>query len=384
VDAAALRLLGVDHSPTAIDLSVGEADFETPRAIREAAVQALMAGETRYTPRLGLPELREAVCVRLERKKDYRPCFEDAVITAGASPAVCISIAAVCRSGDTILVPDPAWPNYQMFANRIGVGCRRYGFRASVELDLDELEALIDTTTRLVVVNSPANPTGALATRGELERLVAIAERRGIWILSDEAYDGIVFEGERAWSPCAVGGLERTFAAYTFSKTYAMTGWRVGYLVAPAAFRRAVLELQATMTGCAPAMAQRAAVFALEHGASYAETMRLAYEQRRDAALQQLRGTDLVDGVPRGAFYLWLTIDRTGMSGLELTQWLAREADVLVSAGEVYSDGSAPHVRVAFAVSDESLRRGLAAIRSAVGELRAGAAAGAGTDQMEA
>jgi aspartate/methionine/tyrosine aminotransferase len=365
-DAAAARLLGIEQSPTAIDLSVGEPDFDTPPEIRNAGARALADGATRYTPRLGLPELREAIRARLARDKGYEPAFEDTIVTAGGSPGTCVSIAAACQRGDTILIPEPSWPNYELFSARIGVGCRRYTQRASQPLDLDEIEALVDASTRLIVVNSPANPTGSVVSRADTEGLVELAERHRIWILSDEAYEGIVFGGLQAWSPCALGGMNRTFAAYTFSKTYAMTGWRVGYLLVPPSFRRSALELQATMTGCAPAMAQRAAEYALAHGGASAETMRRAYERRRDAAVATLDGTGLLDGVPEGAFYLWLDVERAGLTGLEFTTRLADEAEVVVSAGEAYSNRSDHHVRVSFAVDDEQLQRALERLRATV------------------
>jgi aspartate/methionine/tyrosine aminotransferase len=370
-DAAASRLLGIEHSETAIDLSVGEPDFPTPEGVRAAGIRAIEADKTRYTPRLGLPELREAVRARLAREKAYEPAYEDTIVTAGGSPAICIAIAASCGRGDTILVPEPSWPNYDMFAAQLGVASRRYRQRPSSSLDLDEIDGLVYETTKLIVVNSPSNPTGAVVGRDDVERLVELAQRRGIWILSDEAYESIVYDGLQAWSPSALGGAEQTFAAYTFSKTYAMTGWRVGYLVVPARFRRAALELQATITGCAPAMAQHAAVYALEHAGSAAEAMRLAYSRRRDLAIQALDGAGVIDRIPEGAFYLWLDIGRTRRGGLEFTNLLAQNADVVVSAGEVYSSQSNHHVRVSFAVDDQHLLAALERIRATVERLAA-------------
>jgi aspartate/methionine/tyrosine aminotransferase len=376
-DAAAGRLLGTPPPVGAIDLSVGEPDFATPNGIRDAANRTLAAGDTRYTPRLGFPELRDAVRARLARDKGYEPMFEDTVVTAGGSPAICIAIAATCASGSSIVLPDPSWPNYEMFAARIGVESRRYRQETGQHLDLDAIEALIDGSTKLIVVNSPSNPTGQVLTRAETEAFVELAARRDIWILSDEAYESIVFDGDSAWSPCAVGGLGRTFASYTFSKTYAMTGWRVGYLVVPPEFRRAALELQATMTGCAPTIAQRGAEYALANCDASVESMRLAYQQRRNFAVQELDGAALLDGAPRGAFYLWLNVSRTGMTGLEFTNWLRSEAGVVVSAGEVYSERSTHHVRASFAVSDERLGRALGRIRSGVEKLASDEARGA-------
>jgi aspartate aminotransferase len=361
-DAAAARLLGVDHSPTAIDLSVGEPDFDTPEAIRQAGIGAIETGITRYTPRLGFTELRDAIRARLAADKGYEPAFEDTVVTAGGSPGICIAIGAACKPGDSILIPDPSWPNYALFAGQWGVACRRYSQRASTALDLAEIESLVDTTTKMIIVNSPGNPTGGVVGRADVEALVELATRRRLWILSDEAYESIVFDGKEAYSPSALGGAERTFASYTFSKTYAMTGWRVGYLVHPEPFRRAALELQVTLTGCAPSMAQRAALHALAHGQADAEAMRLAYQRRRDLAIELLQGSDLVDGTPEGAFYLWLDVQRAGLSGVDFTALLAREADVVVSAGEVY--GSNRHVRVSIAASDEALRTALGRLRA--------------------
>jgi aspartate/methionine/tyrosine aminotransferase len=369
--AALARLREVHDDPELIDLSVGEPDMATPAAITEAGIEALRGGATHYTPRVGYASLREIIAAKLERENGYTAAVDDIVVTGGGSPAIAIAIGAACTAGDTILVPDPGWPNYEIGAGRFGVRTRRYQQdpEAGVAFDLEQIESLIDETTRMVVITSPSNPTGGTASPEEVRGLVELCERRGLLICADEAYEAIVFEGT-ATSPAAVGGADFSFGCFTLSKTYAMTGWRLGYVTAPPRFRDLTLAMQIAISGCASAMCQRAGETALSDSHPEVEAAVETYRRRRDRAAEIAEPAGLLKSRPGGAFYLWLDISASGLTGQEMTDHLVRDHQVLVSAGEVYSQFQPGHIRVSFATDEQLLVEGMTRIASAVAELR--------------
>ncbi len=369
--AAPARLREVHDDPELIDLSVGEPDMATPAAIVEAGIEALRGDATHYTPRIGYPSLREIIAAKLERENGYGAAVEDIVVTGGGTPAIAIAIGAACRAGDTIIVPDPGWPNYEIGASRLGVGTRRYRQDPApgVAFDLEEIESLIDETTRMVVITSPSNPTGGVASAELVGGLVELAARRDLLICADEAYESIVFEGA-ATSPAAVGGADLSFGCFTLSKTFAMTGWRLGYLTAPPRFRDATLAMQIAISGCASAMCQRAGEVALAVDHPEVSAAVETYRRRRDRAAEIAEPAGILKARPGGAFYLWLDISQTGLSGQQMTDWLVREREVLVSAGEVYSRLQPGHIRVSFATDEQLLVEGMIRIADGVEELR--------------
>jgi aspartate/methionine/tyrosine aminotransferase len=354
-DAALARVL-LKAPPGSIDLSGGEPDFATPSHIVDAGVRALTGGATKYTPRAGVESLREAIVEKLARRNGYEARVDDVIVTAGGTPATCIAIASTCSRGDAILGPDPGWPNYQLVADSIGIESRRYRQPPSGALDLDEIERLVDGRTKLIVVNSPSNPTGAMISRPDLTRLIELAERHRLAILADEAYEDIVFEGE-AVSPAAIGGTVDVFSCYTLSKSYAMTGWRVGYIVVPGSASRAAMRVQTAITGCASAMAQHAAEVAITGPQTFVSEMCSAYRRRRDLAVEILQRAKLIDAAPQGAFYLWVDVASSGLSGADFARALMTDRKVVVSAGDVYSTFPTPatHVRASFATAEENV-----------------------------
>ncbi|MBS1895712.1 MAG: pyridoxal phosphate-dependent aminotransferase [Actinobacteria bacterium] len=374
VEAALSRVIDIPDSPTMIDLSVGEPDIVTPPRIVEAGIEALRAGHTHYTARRGEGPLRDLIVEKLRRKNGIEVGRDDLIVTSGGGAAVTAAIGGGCRPGDSILIPDPGWPNYELFSLRMGVRPRRYRQdpSADVAFDLEEIESLIDDTTRMIVITSPSNPTGGMASPELVRELVELAERHDLLICSDEAYEDIVFEG-RPTSPAAVGGADRTFACFTFSKTYAMTGWRIGYVVVPPRFDQQAFAMQVTTSGSAPTVAQKAAEAALAEEQPEVTAAIEAYGRRREAAASIAEAGGLLRSRPAGAFYLWLDIGRSGLSGQEFTSRLARDHDVLVSAGEVYSELQSGHVRVSYATADDLVTEGMNRLVSAVDGLAAAA-----------
>lgn len=348
-----------------VDLSIGEPDQALPAPLVDAAVASLRAGRTGYTPKLGLTELRELVAEDVAAGTGFRPPVDDVVITVGGTGAVAVALAAACAPGGTVLAPDPAWPNYRVLAAQLGIRVLPYRQGPSGDGfgDLDEIAAGLRAGARLVVVNSPSNPTGAVASAGWLRDLVALVREHDAYVLSDEAYESVVFAGGRAPSPLADGGHDRTFSARTFSKTFSMTGLRAGSLVSPPEFRGAVAALHGTTAGCAPVTAQLVAAEALRtlpgRGAELAAVYRARFE-RATAILGPWAPSGPVAGL--GGFYLWVDARATGRTGAELTAEL-RERGVLVSSGTVYGEAEG-FVRLALTAPDEVLDDALRTTRA--------------------
>lgn len=369
-DDAVARMMSAGAAAGEIDLSIGEPDQTLPAVLVEAAVASLRAGRTGYTPKLGLPELRALVAQDVADQTGHLPATEDVVITVGGTGAVAVALAAVCAPGGALVVPDPAWPNYRVLAERLGLRVVPVpqGPSGDAFLDLAAVEAGLRSGARLVVVNSPSNPTGAVASASALRDLVALAREHDAYLLSDEAYESIVLAGGRAPSPLADGGHDRTFSARTFSKTYSMTGLRVGALVSPPEFRAAVAALHGTTAGCAPITAQLVAVEALRtlggRGAGLAEIYRARFE-RAVQILGPWAPTTPVGAL--GGFYLWVDGRASGCSSTEITAAL-RAAGVLASAGTVYSEQDG-FVRLALTAPDAALDEALRTTRRTLDSL---------------
>ncbi|WP_155359687.1 pyridoxal phosphate-dependent aminotransferase [Acrocarpospora macrocephala] len=366
-DSAVTRMMAAAPLADEIDLSVGQPDQQVAPAIRQAGIAAIAEGRTGYTPKLGLAELRTLMAEDIATATGHRPSPEDVVITIGGTGAVAVAIAAVCSPGRPLLVPDPAWPNYRVLAASLGIPVLTYrqGPGGAAFLDLDEIDRGLTAGARLVVVNSPANPTGAVASADLLATLVDLVRSHGATILSDEAYESIVFDGTRAPSPLTTGP-DLTFACRTFSKSHAMTGWRVGALTSPPSYRAHVAALHGTTAGCAPAIAQYAAIAALDgrgptpthHSACYAERYALAQRVLGDLIPAHSPGR-------LGGFYAWADASATGLTGLQLTDRL-RQHKILVSAGEVYSATAPGCFRISLTQPADILTSALHTIRQAI------------------
>ncbi|MCK9914874.1 MULTISPECIES: pyridoxal phosphate-dependent aminotransferase [Microbacterium] len=333
---AVARMMTTSTVAGAIDLAIGEPDQPLPQELADAAARAFHDGRTGYTPKLGLPELRALIAADTTSSSGRVP-VEDVVVTVGGTGAVAVALIVGGTAG--VVIPDPAWPNDLVLAEQLGLPVARYRQGPSGDdfFALDEIEQALRAGFRLVVANSPSNPTGAVASAAAMAALVALVERYDARILSDEAYESIVFDGGRAASPLEVGGRDVTFAARTFSKRFSMTGLRLGSLVAPAEARLAVAAVHGTTVGCAPITAQIVGATALERLPDRGTELSAIYRARYENAAAALPGR-LASVTPSGlgGFYLWLDVRDTGRSGAALADELAARG-VLVSAGTVYS-----------------------------------------------
>jgi aspartate aminotransferase len=344
-----------------IGLHVGEPSFPTPQHVRDAAAAALERGETRYAPNAGLPALRAAIAEKVGARNGLSAAAEQVVVSAGGMEALYVALSATIEAGDEVLVPDPGWPNFAMATQLLQAAPVPYpllpgdGFLP----DVARLDALVTSRTKAIVVNSPSNPLGSVLDERLAEALCRFADRHDLWLISDECYDAITFEREHV-SPGAWDEQDRVVSCFSFSKTYAMTGLRVGYLVAPPPIAATAAKMQEALIACVNVPAQHAALAALEGPQDVVEEMRRTYMERRDAATALLdsRGTGYLR--PQGAFYLW--IDVRGRSGGDVNAWaldVLRRRGVAVAPGTTFGPAGEGWVRASLATATDELLEGL-------------------------
>jgi aspartate/methionine/tyrosine aminotransferase len=347
------------RTPDAIHLEVGEPGFPTPAHIVEAAALAARDGYTKYTPNAGIVPLREALAEKIARVNGYEAAPEQVVVGNGGTQILHLVLLALTDPGDEILMPSPAWPDFAQMAHLLGAPPRFYhqtpetAFMPSIE----QLEELVTPRTRVLLVNSPSNPLGAVVPASLQADLVAFAERHGLWLISDECYDEIAFDGTFA-SPMAVAPSPRIISVYSFSKVYAMTGWRVGYCVAPPEVAAALTQLQEPLISCVNAPAQLGALAALTGPQAVVAEMRDAYRDRRDAAVALLRDGGVSVLEPSGAFYLWVDITRSGRNSRDFVMSLITERGVACAPGTAFGAVGEGFVRLSLASERDVLLEG--------------------------
>jgi len=371
--AAARRLEDAGHQ--VVHLEIGEPDGATPPHVIEAAVRALHDGHTRYVNPAGLPALRDSIAASLTWR-GVRAQAENVVVVPGAKPMLFYALLAVLEAGDEVLVPDPGFPIYPSVVRFAGAVPVRYPLDALGAVDVERIAALIGPRTRALVVNLPGNPTGGVATTDALEAIAELALRHDLIVISDEVYGRIRYDrGGRADSIAALPGmLERTIIVDSFSKSYAMTGWRLGFGVLPAALVERVTTLVVNGTSCTPPFVQLAGLAALA-GPQDAVTAAVArLERRRDWLVDGLNGLPGVRCTrPAGAFYVFpdvrLVEERAGLSTRELAALLLEEHGVAVLPGTDFGPGGAGHLRLSFSVTPANLDLALERMRECVSDL---------------
>ncbi|HWA86317.1 MAG TPA: pyridoxal phosphate-dependent aminotransferase [Opitutus sp.] len=363
IDAKAKALLAAGED--VCGFAAGEPDFDTPVHIKEAAIAALKAGKTKYAPTPGIPELRKAIAERYAAEYGFTVAPEQVVVSPGGKFNCYLGVLATCSPGDEVIVPAPYWVSYPEMVKLAGAAPQfvlagdRTGFRLTPEM----LEAAITPRTKALILNSPSNPTGAVYSRAELEALVAVAVRHNLYILSDEMYEHLVYDGAK---PTCVATLSeeakaRTIVVAGFSKTYAMTGWRIGTTVAPLPIAKAIAELQSQMTSNVTTFGQYGALAALKEkdrtAAALAE-MLAAFDRRRKllhAELNRIPGVTCQ--LAQGAFYLFPNISSFGLKD---TDFCARLLDTeKVAAVPGSSFGAEGYLRLSYATSDAIIKKGV-------------------------
>jgi aspartate/methionine/tyrosine aminotransferase len=363
--------------PGVLRLEIGDPNFQTPRAITEAAFDWASRNRVGYPPNSGLMELRKAVAAKVGRVNGIACGVENVNVTVGATGALYLALLATIEPGMDVLVPDPGWAGYPAMVGLAGGRVSPYPLSADsgFQLDVGAVERAITGRTGAIIVNSPGNPTGVLFARDELRKLLDLAARRDIWIIADECYDEIVFEGRHH----AIGAMEaidssRVLSAFSFSKTYAMTGWRLGYLVAPAAVSRHVTRMQAAAVSAASAVAQAAGIAALAGSHGPVAEMVEAYRRRRDSAMALLDAAGIGYVRPDGALYIMVDIRGTGMPSKDVALALLRDCAVCTTPGSAFGAECEGFLRISLASADADLVEGLGRLATYV-RARATAAA---------
>jgi aspartate aminotransferase len=346
--------------PEAVHLEVGEPDFPTPEYVVEAAYEAARTGHTRYAPNAGLPELREALADKVTRRNSYEVRPDQVVVTQGGIQALYLVLLALLEPGDEVLLPDPAWPNFRMIAHLLGARVLPYPLVSEGDFlpRLEDLERLVTPRTRAILVNSPSNPLGTVVPRELLETLLAFARQRGLWYISDEVYDEVVFDDAFASAGAVADPGDRLVSIYSFSKVYAMTGWRVGYLVAPPDLAKLLTGMQEPIVSCVNTPAQMAALAAVTGPQDVVRKMREAYKTRRDELLEVLDRGGLPSSRPSGAFYVWTDVSAASVPSMDFARALIEREHVAVAPGSAFGELGQGYVRLSLASSREDLLDG--------------------------
>ena len=351
------------NQPDVISLGVGEPDFVTPESISEAGIASLKHGATKYTLLPGIPELRTAVARHLERLYDvsYNP-NEEILITVGTSEGMHAALTVLINPGDEVLVLQPAYLSYVPLVSLAGGIPVAIPVRVEnrFQVNAKEIEEALTPRTKAIILNYPNNPTGAVLEPATAIEVAEVIRRRGMVVISDEVYDRLVYGVKHLCAASLAGMKQRTLLLGGFSKAYAMTGWRVGYAAGPAELVEAMLTVHQYMVMCAPAMAQMAALYALEQGEQLVQRMRHEYDRRRRLLVEGLRSLSLDCCEPQGAFFAFPSVRETGLSDREFAQRLLAEERVVVLPGSSFGAAGAGFVRCSYSVSPEVLEDALA------------------------
>lgn len=346
--------------PDVISLGVGEPDFVTPWHIREAAIYAIERGRTTYTPNAGLPELREAIALAVQRYDGVSYCPDtEVIVTVGVSEGLDLALRTIVAPGDEVLLFEPCYVSYGPNVQLVGGVPVAVPTSAEDGFQIDPrlAEARITPRTKAMLICSPNNPTGVVQSAEVLRELVEIAVRHDLYIISDEIYSRLVFEGERCCVASLAGAWERTVLLNGLSKSHAMTGWRVGYLCAPARLTACMLKVHQYTALCAPHVSQVAAIEALHNGDGESSKMLLEYRRRRDYFVREMHQLGFPCAVPQGAFYVFPSIRSSGLTSEEFAQSLLTEAGVAVVPGNVFGASGEGHIRCSIAASFEVLEQ---------------------------
>ena len=360
--AAKLKAAGVD----VVSFGAGEPDFDTPVHIKDAAKQALDAGATHYGPSAGLPELREAIAKHVAETRGVPVSPEEVVVTPGAKPIMFFTIMAMIGEGDEVIHPNPGFPIYESVINFVGGKPVPIPLReeSGFGFDLELFERSVSSKTKLIVINSPENPTGGVLDRSQLERIAAIAVAHQIPVLTDEIYRQFLYEGEFASIMNMRGMRDLTILLDGFSKSYAMTGWRLGYGVMPPKLAEHVSRLMVNSNSCTASFVQLAGIAALQGDQTPVARMVAEFKRRRDLlvdGLNQLPGVTCVR--PRGAFYVFPNITGTRRPSAEVAERLLTEAGVAALSGAAFGAHGEGYLRFSYANSEANLKKALERMR---------------------
>ena len=345
-----------------IHLEIGEPDFDTPPNVVEAGIDALRKGWTHYGPSAGQPELRQAIAENVSRSRGVKVTSDEVVVVPGGKPIIFFSLLALADVGDEVIYPNPGFPIYESMIDYVGAKAVPIRLREEKDFgfDVDELASLITERTRLIILNSPQNPTGGVLGKQHINDIATAIGDRNIMVLSDEIYSRLIFDGEHYSIMSVPGFQERTILLDGFSKTYAMTGWRMGYGVMRPDLATHITRLMTNSNSCTASFTQVAGIEAIRGDQSSVDHMRAEFQRRRDvfvAGLNRIKGFSC--RMPKGAFYVFPNITRTGWKSKKLADALLEEAGVACLSGTAFGNFGEGYLRFSVANSLENLNRAL-------------------------
>jgi aspartate aminotransferase len=353
-----------------VHLEIGEPDFDTPKNIKEAAVKAMYAGYTHYTPAAGIPELRETIAEYIAKTRKIDVAADEVVVTPGAKPIIFFSILAYVNPGEEVLYVNPGFPIYESVINFIGAKAVPMPLLEERDFRLDPnfVRDHITKNTKMIIINSPENPTGGVLTKDDLKAIAdSIENRDDVLVLADEIYSRIIYEGAFESIASLPGMKEKTIILDGFSKTYAMTGWRLGYGVMRKDLAQKVTQLMINCNSCTNAFTQMAGIEALKGPQTEPEKMVAEFRKRREVIVSGVNG---IKGMsckkPRGAFYIFANIKKTGMTGRELQDLLLNKAGVATLSGTSFGKYGEGYLRLSFANSVENIKKALTCISETI------------------
>ena len=352
--------------PHCISLGVGEPDFKTPWSVPDAGIRSLELGRTKYTANSGLKELRGEICNYLQRRFDLHYKEENILVTVGGSEAIDLTIRAVVQPGDEVIIPEPCFVCYEPITQLTGGVPVHIATRAEDQFRLtaDQLRAAITPRTKLLIFPYPNNPTGAVMSAAEMEEIAAVLRETNVLVLSDEIYSELTYGLDRHVSIASLPGMaERTIVVNGFSKSYAMTGWRLGYAAGPAPLVKVMTKIHQSCIMSAPTTSQYAAITALRQCDDQIEMMRDEYNRRRRYVVKALNEMGLTCFEPRGAFYVFPSIQISGLTSSEFCEQLLREKEVAIIPGSAFGASGEGYARISYAYSVDHLQTAMKRIR---------------------
>ncbi|MBC8185892.1 pyridoxal phosphate-dependent aminotransferase [candidate division KSB1 bacterium] len=352
-----------------IHLEIGEPDFDTPRNVIDATIKAMQSSQTHYSPAAGVPALRKILAEDMSKRRNIKIEPNQVVVTPGGKPIMFFTILALVNESDEVMYPNPGFPIYESVIDFVGAKSVPYQLREEKEFrfDVEELLSLITDKTKLIILNSPQNPTGGILTKEDLEVVAKVALEKDIYILSDEIYINIIYEGEHQTIAAIPGMQERTIILDGFSKTYAMTGWRLGYGAMPQDLAEKVTQLQINSNSCTCTFAQYGAMEAITGQQDDVVHMVSEFKKRRDVIVD---GLNRIEGIsclrPHGAFYVFPNVKELGMDGKEFSNFLLEKYGVAALSGTAFGKYGDGYLRFSYANSVKNIEKALDRIEQAV------------------
>ena len=356
-----------------IHFEIGDPDFDTPKNISDATIDALKNGNTHYVSSFGLVEFRQKIREYIEKSRGFKPTLEQVLVTPGANIVIFYAINCLVDPGEEIIFPDPGFPTYSAAVKMCNASPVRIPLLESNEFRMnpDDIEKSITKKTKMIIINSPQNPTGSVMTKDEIKATYEIAEKHDLFLYSDEIYSKLIYDNNKYSSPSIFDKCkERTILSDGFSKAYAMTGWRLGSVVGPSDIIKKMQLLLETTSSCVSPFIQKAGIEAIDGDQKFHKYMHDEYRKRRDLIVRELNSIEGIDCVmPGGAFYVFMNIKKTNMTSEQFCDYILEDADVAILPGTSFGRFGEGYVRICYAVKQEQINDAVERIRTSINKL---------------